>query len=84
MQSSDSPRPHSTKQKRLSVTRSSILIALTFTPRFQDAWEHISFRNLVSGNRGGGNRTTLLATVVSISPIYLNFDMSEADYLTFT
>jgi membrane fusion protein, multidrug efflux system len=27
--------------------------------------------------------TTLLATLVSIDPIYLNFDMSEADYMTF-
>ena len=43
----------------------------------------VSVGNLVSGNRGGGTSTTLLATVVSISPIYLNFDMSEADYLTF-
>jgi RND family efflux transporter MFP subunit len=43
----------------------------------------VSIGNLVSGNRGGGNATTLLATIVSINPIYLNFDMSEADYLTF-
>ncbi|WP_109488461.1 efflux RND transporter periplasmic adaptor subunit [Occallatibacter savannae] len=43
----------------------------------------VSIGNLISGNRGGGNDTTLLATVVSIDPIYLNFDMSEADYLSF-
>ena len=43
----------------------------------------VSVGNLVSGNRGGGTNTTLLATVVSISPMYLNFDMSEADYLSF-
>jgi RND family efflux transporter MFP subunit len=43
----------------------------------------VSVGNLVSGNRGGGSATTLLATIVSINPIYLNFDMSEADYLTF-
>ena len=43
----------------------------------------VSVGNLVSGNRGGGTSTTLLATVVSISPVYLNFDMSEADYLSF-
>lgn len=43
----------------------------------------VSVGNLVSGNRGGGNTTTLLATIVSIDPIYLNFDMSEADYLNF-
>jgi RND family efflux transporter MFP subunit len=43
----------------------------------------VSIGNLVSGNRGGGSSTTLLATVVSIDPIYLNFDMSEGDYLSF-
>ncbi len=43
----------------------------------------VSVGNLVSGSRGGGNDTTLLATIVSIDPIYLNFDMSEADYLDF-
>ena len=40
----------------------------------------VSAGNLVSGSRGG---TTLLATVVSLDPIYLDFDMSEADYLAF-
>jgi membrane fusion protein, multidrug efflux system len=43
----------------------------------------VSVGNLVLGNRGGGNAPTLLATIVSIDPIYLNFDMSEADYLNF-
>ena len=43
----------------------------------------VSIGNLVSGNRGGGSSTTLLATIVSIDPIYLNFDMSEGDYLNF-
>jgi RND family efflux transporter MFP subunit len=43
----------------------------------------VSVGNLVSGNRGGGNATTLLATIVSVDPIYLNFDLSEADYLSF-
>lgn len=43
----------------------------------------VSVGNLISGNRGGGNSTTLLATIVSIDPVYLNFDMSEGDYLTF-
>src|SRR6185437_3053392 len=28
--------------------------------------------------------TTLLATIVSVDPIYLDFDMSEADYLAFS
>ena len=43
----------------------------------------VSVGNLISGNRGEGSATTLLATIVSIDPIYLNFDMSEADYLGF-
>ncbi|HEY4381711.1 MAG TPA: efflux RND transporter periplasmic adaptor subunit [Acidobacteriaceae bacterium] len=43
----------------------------------------VSIGNLVSGNRGSGSSTTLLATIVSINPIYLNFDMSEGDYLNF-
>ncbi|MBS0155168.1 MAG: efflux RND transporter periplasmic adaptor subunit [Nitrospira sp.] len=43
----------------------------------------VSTGNLVAGNRGGSS-TTLLATLVSLDPIYLDFDMSEADYLTFT
>ena len=43
----------------------------------------LSIGNLVSGNRGGGGSTSLLATIVSIDPIYLNFDMSEDDYLNF-
>jgi RND family efflux transporter MFP subunit len=43
----------------------------------------VSVGNLVYGNRGGGAATTLLATIVSVNPIWLNFDMSEADYLRF-
>jgi RND family efflux transporter MFP subunit len=43
----------------------------------------VSVGNLVSGNRSGGTSTTLLATIVSIDPIYLNFDVSEGDYLNF-
>jgi multidrug efflux system membrane fusion protein len=40
----------------------------------------VSVGSLVSGSRGGSSATTLLATVVSLDPIYLDFDMSEADY----
>jgi RND family efflux transporter MFP subunit len=43
----------------------------------------VSVGNLISGSRAGTSPTTLLATLVSIDPIYLNFDMSEADYMTF-
>jgi len=42
-----------------------------------------SVGNLVSGSRAGNSPTTLLATLVSLNPIYLNFDMSEADYMAF-
>jgi RND family efflux transporter MFP subunit len=44
----------------------------------------VSVGNLVSGSREGTSATTLLATIVSTDPIYLNFDMSEADYLAFS
>jgi RND family efflux transporter MFP subunit len=43
----------------------------------------VSVGNLVAGSRAGTSPTTLLATLVSVDPIYLNFDMSEADYMTF-
>ena len=42
----------------------------------------VSVGNLIAGNRGGV-ATTLLATIVSVDPIYLDFDMSETDYMTF-
>jgi RND family efflux transporter MFP subunit len=40
----------------------------------------VSIGDLVSGSREGSGATTLLATIVSLDPIYLDFDMSEADY----
>jgi multidrug efflux system membrane fusion protein len=43
----------------------------------------VSAGNLIAGSRAATSPTTLLATLVSIDPIYLNFDMSEADYMTF-
>jgi RND family efflux transporter MFP subunit len=43
----------------------------------------ISVGNLISGSRAATSPTTLLATLVSTDSIYLNFDMSEADYMTF-
>jgi RND family efflux transporter MFP subunit len=43
----------------------------------------ISVGGLVSGSRGGTSPTTLLATIVSLDPIYLDFDMSESDYLAY-
>ena len=43
----------------------------------------VSLGSLVSGSRGGTGQSTLLATVVSLDPIYLEFDMSEADYAAY-
>ncbi len=42
-----------------------------------------SVGNLIAGSRAATSPTTLLATIVSIDPIWVNFDMSESDYLTF-
>jgi multidrug efflux system membrane fusion protein len=44
----------------------------------------VSLGSLIAGSRAGTSPTTLLATLVSLDPIYLDFDMSESDYLTFT
>ncbi len=43
----------------------------------------VSVGNLVAGSRAGTSPTTLLATIVSVDSIWLNFDMSEADYMAF-
>jgi multidrug efflux system membrane fusion protein len=42
-----------------------------------------SVGNLIAGSRAAASPTTLLATIVSINPIWVNFDMSESDYLVF-
>jgi multidrug efflux system membrane fusion protein len=52
-----------------------------FTGRIGD--HLVSIGSLVSGSRGGVSPTTLLATIVSLDPIHLDFDMSEADYLAY-
>jgi len=45
--------------------------------------EHrVSVGSLVSGGPNAG-ATTLLTTIVSLDPIHLDFDMSEADYLSY-
>jgi RND family efflux transporter MFP subunit len=44
----------------------------------------VSTGNLISGSRAGNSPTTLLTTLVSVDPIYLNFDMSESDYAIFS
>src|ERR1700712_5428514 len=43
----------------------------------------VSNGNLVAGSRTASSPTTLLATLVSLDPIWLSFDMSEADYPLF-
>jgi RND family efflux transporter MFP subunit len=43
----------------------------------------VSTGNLISGSRAASSPTTLLATIVSLDPIYLDFDMSENDYTAF-
>jgi RND family efflux transporter MFP subunit len=42
----------------------------------------VSVGNLISGGGTNGVTATLLTTIVSLDPIYFNFDMSEAEYLT--
>ena len=42
----------------------------------------VSVDNLIAGSRAATSPTTLLATLVSFDPIYLDFDMSESDFLT--
>jgi RND family efflux transporter MFP subunit len=55
-------------------------------------WEVSVFWSRCQFRRGLGHRlsqhdyghTTLLATLVSLEPIYLDFDMSESDFLTYS
>src|SRR5215469_2277999 len=44
----------------------------------------VSVGNLIAGSRSATSPTTLLATLVSLDPIYLDFDMSESDYLAYS
>src|ERR1700745_268833 len=44
----------------------------------------VSVGNLIAGSRAATSPTTLLATLVSLDPIYFDFDMSELDFLTFS
>jgi RND family efflux transporter MFP subunit len=43
----------------------------------------VSVGNLIAGSRAASSPTTLLTTLVSLDPMYLDFDMSEGDYMTF-
>ncbi len=42
----------------------------------------VSIGNLIAGGQGGG-ATTMLTTLVSQDPIYLDFDMGEGDYVAY-
>jgi RND family efflux transporter MFP subunit len=53
-------------------------ISAPFTGRIGN--HQVSVGNLVAGSRAATSPTTLLTTMVSLDPIYLDFDMSEADY----
>jgi membrane fusion protein, multidrug efflux system len=44
----------------------------------------VSLGSLVAGSRAATSPTTLLATLISLDPLYLDFDMSESDFLTFS
>jgi multidrug efflux system membrane fusion protein len=44
----------------------------------------VSVGNLIAGSRAATSPTTLLASLVSLDPIYLDFDMSESDFLAFS
>ncbi len=44
----------------------------------------VSIGSLVAGSRASTSPTTLLTTLVSLDPVHLDFDMSEADYLAYT
>ena len=54
-------------------------IAAPFTGRI--GTHLVSVGNLIAGSRAATSPTTLLATLVSLDPIYLDFDMSESDFL---
>jgi multidrug efflux system membrane fusion protein len=44
----------------------------------------VSVGNLIAGSRAATSPTTLLATLVSLDPIHLDFDMSEADFQSYS
>ncbi len=72
--------------KRLSATPNLISITAGLRRRSRGASAHTLFRLeiLSQGSRAATSPTTLLATLVSLDPIHLDFDMSESDYETFS
>ncbi len=57
-------------------------VTAPFTGRIGN--HQVSVGNLVAGSRGATSPTTLLTTIVSLDSMYLDFDMSEADYTTYS
>src|SRR5580700_10276029 len=57
-------------------------IAAPFTGRM--GTHLVSVGNLIAGSRTATSPTTLLATLVSLDPIYLDFDMSESDFILYS
>lgn len=43
----------------------------------------VSVGNLITGGQGGGGQTTMLTTIVSQDPVYLDFDVGEGDYVAY-
>ncbi|EDT41833.1 efflux RND transporter periplasmic adaptor subunit [Burkholderia ambifaria] len=56
-------------------------VTAPFTGRIGN--HQVSVGNLIAGSRAASSPTTLLATLVSLDPMYLDFDMSESDYMAF-
>ncbi len=56
-------------------------VTAPFTGRISS--HRASVGSLVDGSRGGNAANTLLTTIVSLDPIHVDFDMSEADYLSY-
>jgi membrane fusion protein, multidrug efflux system len=56
-------------------------VTAPFTGRISS--HRVSVGSLISGSRAATSPTTLLTTLVALDPIYLDFDMSEADYLAY-
>ena len=78
-------RPRSTPPRRRSGTRSSTSNSPASPRRSPGASARISSPSAAwsAAAAAATSPTTLLATIVSLDPIHLDFDMSEADYLAY-
>ncbi|MBE7210568.1 MAG: efflux RND transporter periplasmic adaptor subunit [Gluconacetobacter diazotrophicus] len=57
-------------------------VSAPFTGRISN--HRVSVGALISGSRAGTSATTLLTTLMSLDPVHLDFDMSEADFQSFS